>query len=142
MRIIRGYPHPNPPPTRIHISFFYIRQYSYPYPYLKVRCGYKYVKDNIWSVTDLIYEGWVLDIDIRMEETILQGNEARGSDILSWWKSNSEKYPILERVAQDILSISTSIVVFESAFSTGGCVIQYYRSRMTMYTVKALICTK
>ena len=49
---------------------FHIRQYSYSYPYPKVRYGYS--KNAILSVSDPISEGWVLDNDIRVEETILQ----------------------------------------------------------------------
>jgi len=48
---------------------FHIRQYSYPYP--KVKCAYGYDKSTIISVPDPISEDWVLDNDIRMEETIL-----------------------------------------------------------------------
>jgi len=88
MRIIRGYPHSNPPPIWIRISFFHIRQYSYSYPYPKVRCGYKYGKSNILSVSDPISESWVLDNDIHMEETILQWNDAIDFDILSCEKVN------------------------------------------------------
>jgi len=111
------------------------------YPYSNIRCGYRYGKGNNWSISDLISEDWVLDNDIRMENTILQWNDAIDFDILSWWKNNSENYPILVRVARDILGILTSIVVSKSAFSTGSHVIHCYRSRMTMGTGEALICT-
>ena len=90
MRIIHGYSRPNPSRIRIRILFYHIRQYSYPYP--KARCGYGYGKSNILSISDPIFECWVLDNDIRMEETILQWNNALNFDILSSRKSNSEKY--------------------------------------------------
>jgi len=142
MRIIRGYPHLNLAPTRIQISFFHIHQYSYLYPYPKVRSGYGYSKSNILSVSDPISERWVLDNDICMKETILQWNETIYFDILSWWKSNSERYLILLKIAWDILSISISTVASEPGFSTGGHIIHYFRSRMTMDTMEALICTQ
>ena len=41
----------------------------------KVRCGYEYGKSNILFVPDPKSECWVLDNDIRMEETIF--NEIR-----------------------------------------------------------------
>ena len=69
-------------------------------------------------------------------------------DILSWSKSNKGKYLILTRVAWDILDFLTSIVPYEltfsteSAFNTGGRIIHYYRSRMIMDTLEALICTQ
>ena len=49
---------------------------------------------------------------------------------------------IIARVARDILSISTSTVTSKSTFSTGGVVIYCYKNRMTMDTMKALICTQ
>ena len=102
--------------------FFHIHQYLYPYsyPYPKVRCGYGYGKNNILFVSDPISECWVLDNDIRIEETILQWNKAVDFDIFSSWKNNSGKYLILTRVTRDILSISTSTVASESVFSIRG----------------------
>ena len=63
-------------------------------------------------------------------------------NILSWWKNNSGKYPILIRIAWDILNISTSIVASESTFNIGGNVIHCYKSRMKMDTVETLICAQ
>ncbi|KAL6606746.1 hypothetical protein ACP70R_042399 [Stipagrostis hirtigluma subsp. patula] len=61
-------------------------------------------------------------------------------DILSWWKNNSLEYPVLARIAKDILAIPVSTVASESAFSTGGRVISDFRSRLTPETVEALVC--
>jgi hypothetical protein len=44
-------------------------------------------------------------------------------DILQWWKVNSSKYPMLSKMARDILAIPASTVPSESAFSTGGRVV-------------------
>lgn len=44
-------------------------------------------------------------------------------DILSWWKNNCAKYPILSLVAKDVLAILVSTVAFESTFSTGGRIL-------------------
>ena len=46
-------------------------------------------------------------------------------DILQWWKLNSTKYPILSHMARDILAIPVSTVASESAFSTGGRVLDH-----------------
>lgn len=40
-------------------------------------------------------------------------------DILQWWQKREELFPILSKVAKDILCIPTSIAALESAFSTG-----------------------
>ncbi|KAF7139229.1 hypothetical protein RHSIM_Rhsim07G0226600 [Rhododendron simsii] len=63
-------------------------------------------------------------------------------DILRWWKLNSSKYPIVSQMARDVLAIPVSTVASESAFSTGGRVIDSYRSSLSPKTVEALICTQ
>ncbi|KAK2641515.1 hypothetical protein Ddye_023278 [Dipteronia dyeriana] len=44
-------------------------------------------------------------------------NNSPDFDILSWWKGNKGKYPILAKIARDILAIPMSTVVSESVFS-------------------------
>ncbi|KAM5575768.1 hypothetical protein ABKV19_014623 [Rosa sericea] len=61
-------------------------------------------------------------------------------DILCWWKINGCKFPILAAIARDILGIQTSTVASESCFSTGGRVIDCFRSSLTPKTVEGLIC--
>ncbi|KAI8546962.1 hypothetical protein RHMOL_Rhmol07G0160200 [Rhododendron molle] len=63
-------------------------------------------------------------------------------DVLRWWKLNSLKYPIVSQMARDVLAIPVSTVASESAFSTGGRVIDPYRSYLSPKTVEALICTQ
>ncbi|KAF7842176.1 zinc finger BED domain-containing protein RICESLEEPER 2-like [Senna tora] len=63
-------------------------------------------------------------------------------DILNWWKVNSTKFPILALIARDVLAMPISTVAFESAFSTGGRVIDTYRSSLAPKTIEALICAQ
>ncbi|GAU48233.1 hypothetical protein TSUD_184130 [Trifolium subterraneum] len=63
-------------------------------------------------------------------------------NILTWWKGKTDKYHVLSRIARDILSIPVSTVSSESAFSTGGRVLDSFRSSLYPYTVEALICTQ
>ena len=44
-------------------------------------------------------------------------------------------------MAHDLLAVPISIVASESAFSTGGCVLDVFRSCLTPKIVEALICT-
>lgn len=63
-------------------------------------------------------------------------------DVLSWWKRNSPKYPILSLVAKDILAVQVSSVASESAFSTSGRVLDPSRSCLTHYMIEVLMCTE
>lgn len=63
-------------------------------------------------------------------------------DILGWWRNNCTKYPILSLIAKDLLAIPISTVASESAFSTGGRILDPFRSSLTPKMVEALICTQ
>ncbi|XP_050946530.1 zinc finger BED domain-containing protein RICESLEEPER 2-like [Cucumis melo] len=61
-------------------------------------------------------------------------------DLLTWWKVNFSRFKIISQVARDIYSISISTMPSESAFSTGGRVLDSFRSSLTPETAEALIC--
>jgi hypothetical protein len=63
-------------------------------------------------------------------------------DILNWWKVNSTKFPVLAQIARIVLAIPITTVVFESAFSIGGRVLDSFRSSLALNTVEALICAQ
>jgi hypothetical protein len=63
-------------------------------------------------------------------------------DILSYWKGNEFRYPIVAAMAHDVLSILISNVALESTFSVGGRVIDQYRSLLKPDIVEALVCTR
>lgn len=63
-----------------------------------------------------------------------------GLDILNWWKVNSNRFPILAKMARDLLAIPISTVPSESIFSTGGRVLDDYRSSLTPKMVEMLVC--
>nr|KAJ0212011.1 hypothetical protein LSAT_V11C400185890 [Lactuca sativa] len=78
----------------------------------------------------------------ELEIYLSDGMEKRAEDfqILGWWKSNSTKFPVLSEVAKLVLGMPISTVASESAFSTGGRVIDESRSSLTHVTAEALIC--
>ncbi|CAN1339509.1 Putative AC transposase [Linum perenne] len=60
----------------------------------------------------------------------------------AWWKMNSSDYLILGLMAKDVLAVRVSTVASESAFSTGGRVLDAFRSSLTPKVVESLICTQ
>ena len=63
-------------------------------------------------------------------------------DILAWWKNQTDEYPILAKIAHDLLAVLVSTVASESAFSAGGCVVDPFCSHLDPEMVEALICMK
>jgi len=63
-------------------------------------------------------------------------------DILAWWKNQADEYPILSKIARDLLAVQVSTVASESTFSAGGRVVDPFRSRLNPKMVEALICMK
>ena len=61
-------------------------------------------------------------------------------DILVWWSGQGKTYPILMTMARDILAIPVSSVASESAFSTGGRVLDSFRTSLSTKMVEALVC--
>ncbi|WOG90914.1 hypothetical protein DCAR_0310161 [Daucus carota subsp. sativus] len=81
------------------------------------------------------------EVDIYMSDAI-ERNLGDDFNILQWWKMSSVKFPILSQVAKNVLGMPISTVASESAFSTGGRVIDPFRSSLTPKTAEALICTQ
>ncbi|XP_042983370.1 zinc finger BED domain-containing protein RICESLEEPER 2-like [Carya illinoinensis] len=80
----------------------------------------------------------------EVERYLMEDVEAPSDafQLLTWWKVHSTKFPILSRIARDLLAIPITTVASESAFSTGGRVLDAYRSSLSASTVEALICTQ
>ena len=61
-------------------------------------------------------------------------------DVLLWWKLNAHRYPVIAKMANNFLSIPATSVSSESTFSTGGRVLDDYRSSLKPAMVEALVC--
>ncbi|KAK9196087.1 hypothetical protein WN943_004215 [Citrus x changshan-huyou] len=57
------------------------------------------------------------DVEKYLSETCESASNPQ-FDILTWWKLNRPRYPILSQIAKDVLAIPVSTVASESAFST------------------------
>ncbi|OMP00246.1 hypothetical protein COLO4_12799 [Corchorus olitorius] len=79
------------------------------------------------------------ELDIYLAEEPDKVTEA-DFDVLLWWKVNSPRFPILSSLAKDVLVVPVSRVASESAFSTGGRVLDPFRSSLLPKHVQALVC--
>ena len=80
------------------------------------------------------------ELDVYLSETIIE--EEGSFDILRWWKLNAERFPILSSLARDVLAVPISTVASEFAFSTGGRVLDCFRTSLSPKIVEALICSQ
>nr|GLL25207.1 zinc finger BED domain-containing protein RICESLEEPER 2-like [Ipomoea trifida] len=99
-------------------------------------------KDFIKYLEEIGCANQTTELDKYIAEQLENGGEDDEFDILNWWKTNAHRLPILASIARDILAIPISTVASESAFSTGGRVLDTYRSSLTPRVVQALIYTQ
>ena len=81
-----------------------------------------------------------MEFDHFIDEGLLKRSE--DFDILAWWKSNGLKYPTLQRIAIDILTIPVTTVALESACSTSGRLLSSYRNKLYPKTIEAMMCAQ
>jgi hypothetical protein len=60
-----------------------------------------------------------------------EGRKDVNFDVLLWWKTNSSRYQVLSKMAWDVLAVSVSTVAPKSAFSTGGRILDPFRSSLS-----------
>jgi len=64
------------------------------------------------------------------------------SDILLWWKENRKKYPILHKIAKDILVCPPFTMAIESPFNTTRWIPDHKQASLTPSRIEVLICLK
>ncbi|KAH0773641.1 hypothetical protein KY290_010778 [Solanum tuberosum] len=82
------------------------------------------------------------DSKTELQKYLSEENEVESSNfkILSWWKINSPRFHVLAEMARDVLVIPISSVASECAFSTGGRILDSFRSSLTPKLVQTLVC--
>ncbi|KAL8502229.1 hypothetical protein ACS0TY_021371 [Phlomoides rotata] len=79
----------------------------------------------------------MVHIKLTLEDEVVICEDDTEFDALSWWMTNNLKYRILSTMACDMLAIPITIVASESAFSTGGRVIDPHRANLRVENVQA-----
>ncbi|XP_031282595.1 zinc finger BED domain-containing protein RICESLEEPER 1-like [Pistacia vera] len=101
--------------------------------------------DN-WEFDDFLDEVETIEpnksqLDIYLSEACYKcQGDLENFDALDWWKANALKYPILSRMARDILVIPITTVALEATFNVGSRVIDTYRSSLSPEIVEILLC--
>ncbi|XP_048596538.1 zinc finger BED domain-containing protein DAYSLEEPER-like [Brassica napus] len=86
------------------------------------------------------YEIFLTELNRYLGETLVLGSE--DFDVLRWWRVNNTNYPILSKIAADILPIPCSTVSPDSVFDTEVKEMDNYRISLPSGTLEALLCTK
>ena len=69
-------------------------------------------------------------------------NDDNDFDLLAWWKAYESKFLVLSTMARDILTIPTSSVALEQAFSAGGRVVNDKRTNLSEEIVECCVCLR
>ncbi|XP_030940046.1 zinc finger BED domain-containing protein RICESLEEPER 1-like [Quercus lobata] len=70
------------------------------------------------------------------------GRKDANFEILEWWRDNCNRYQVLSKVVKDVLAVPVSTVASESAFSTGGRIVDPFRSALSPLMVQNLVCSQ
>ncbi|PKI54274.1 zinc finger BED domain-containing protein RICESLEEPER 1-like [Punica granatum] len=81
-----------------------------------------------------------LDLDKYLEEPVFP--RICDFNILNWWKVHTPRYPILSVMVRDVLGTPMSNSSPESAFCTGGRILDQNHSMLNHDVRQALICTR
>ena len=79
---------------------------------------------------------------LRTEYSITDNDDFTTNDLLKWWRGKRNSFPILSRLACDVLAIPISTVSSEQVFSTAGRILEDRRCSLAPDAVEALTCLK
>ncbi|KAL8126278.1 hypothetical protein AgCh_013531 [Apium graveolens] len=82
------------------------------------------------------------ELEEYLKEGLFPMDKEVDFDILYWWKLNAPKFPVVARMAKDILAIPTSSVASENSFSKCRRIITDTRSSLNDDSVETLMCVK
>ncbi|GKB58237.1 zinc finger BED domain-containing protein RICESLEEPER 2 [Tanacetum coccineum] len=74
--------------------------------------------------------------------THLEYSEFAAFDLLGFWKAKESIFPVLSRIAMDIISVQATSVASESAFLISRRVLSIRRTRLTLTSLEMCMCLK
>ncbi|PRQ30952.1 putative HAT dimerization domain, ribonuclease H-like domain-containing protein [Rosa chinensis] len=74
----------------------------------------------------------------------MTNEEFQNFDVLAWWKDNALSFPVLSKMACELLTVSVSAIAPEFVFSStsGNQVLDYKRSMEPSEMLDCLFCMK
>ncbi|KAK3211547.1 hypothetical protein Dsin_016253 [Dipteronia sinensis] len=79
---------------------------------------------------------------LTTEYSITESDDFTTNDLLKWWRGKRNNFPILSRLACDVLVIPVSTVSSEQVFSMAGRILEERRCSLAHDAVEALTCLK
>ncbi|KAK3221953.1 hypothetical protein Dsin_008978 [Dipteronia sinensis] len=79
---------------------------------------------------------------LTTEYSITESDDFTTNDLLKWWRGKRNNFPILSRLACDVLAIPVSTVSSKQVFSTAGRILEERRCSLAYDAVEALTCLK
>ena len=67
----------------------------------------------------------------ELQKYLAESLEEDDIEVLTWWKVHGPRYPVVARMARDVLAVPVSTVASESAFSAGGRTLDTFRTSLT-----------
>lgn len=77
---------------------------------------------------------------IYLDEANVKCND-KEFNLVNFWKVNSHRFPVVSKMAKNFLAVPASSVSSECTFSTGGRILDDYRSSLNPEMVQALVCS-
>ena len=86
-----------------------------------------------------------LQVEQSLEKYLAENCDGRKDvnfEILEWWRDNCNRFQVLSKVVKDVLAVPVSTIASESAFSTGGRIVDPFRSALSPLMVQNLVCSQ
>ncbi|CAH9109711.1 unnamed protein product [Cuscuta europaea] len=71
---------------------------------------------------------------------LVEYEEGDDFDVFQWWKEKERTFPILSKMAKQVLAILVSTVAVEQEFSAAGNVLTDYRTRLSANSLETPVC--
>jgi hypothetical protein len=81
------------------------------------------------------YERWIVDDPIEVEEGVVFNQ-------LGWWRDNGWKYPLLAKLAINLLAVPAMSTEVERTFSSAGITSDDLRNTLLMDGIQAIECLR